>query len=286
MKYYNNDGIKYLSIGDYENAESYLLKSLEIKKVILSETDRRLGNVYVNLGVLYQNTWRFDQAIENFRLAEEIYRRIDSNYIDLGSLYVNEAIVFRILGDYNKAKQFCNNIALTYTELGNIELAKKYYLLALNLSEKINGKDSPDNAQYLLNYGIFLIERQNQEEEGFQLYEKALEMFLKKYGLNHTYTSHCYHNIGEYYLKINDYYSALNNFQKSLIAAEISFTDTSIYSNPTLDQQKINFRILETLKKKAETFLLLFKITGNIKFLNESLKVYELALEIIDSIRL
>jgi CHAT domain-containing protein/tetratricopeptide (TPR) repeat protein len=346
MKFYNNDGIKYLSKGDYENAESYLLKSLEIKKVILSETDRRLGNVYLNLGVLYQNTWRFDQAIDNFRLAEEIYRRIDSNYIDLGSLYVNEAIVFRILGDYNKAKQYCNNsirifnkqenidyeklqmaifnlgvisgysgelenainyykksilirrdddlskilgaynnIALNYTELGNIEMAKKYYILTLELSEKINGKESPENAQYLLNYGIFLIENLDKDEEGFQLYQKALDMFLKRYGLNHTYTSHCYHNIGEYYLKKNDFSSALNNFQKSLNAAEVSFTDTSIYSNPVLNEQKINFRILETLKKKAETFLLLYNESGNIKFLNESLKVYGLALEIIDSIR-
>jgi CHAT domain-containing protein/Tfp pilus assembly protein PilF len=346
MKYYNNYGIKYLSSGDYENAEDYLIKSLEIKKIILSETDRRLGNVYVNLGVLYQNTWRFDQALEHFRRAEEIYRRIDSNYIDLGSLYVNEAIVFRILGDFGKAKTFSNNsirifnkqenidydklqmayfnrgvisgnsgeledaidyykksilirrnndldrilaaynnIALCYTDLGNIELAQKYYILTLNLSEKISGKDNPENAQYLMNYGIFCIEKLEQNEEGFDLYKKALEMSLKKSGLKNTLTAQCYHNIGEYYLKIKDYHSALNNFQNSLIAAETNFNDTLIYSNPVSNQKKVNFRILETLKKKAETFLLLYYETGSIKFLDECFKTYEIVLEIIDKIR-
>jgi len=39
------------------------------------------------------------------------------------------------------------------------------------------------------------------------------------------------------------------------------------------------------LKKKAETFSLLYYETGNIKFLDECFKVYEIILEIIDKIR-
>jgi len=52
-----------------------------------------------------------------------------------------------------------------------------------------------------MNYGIFCIEKLDKNEEGFNLYQKALDMSLKKSGLKNTLTAKCYHNIGEYYLK-------------------------------------------------------------------------------------
>jgi CHAT domain-containing protein/Tfp pilus assembly protein PilF len=111
MKYYNISGLKYLNNGNYEQAEDFLTKSLDIKQKILSNNDRRIGNEHVNLGVLYEKIWKYELAINHYNKAEEIFQSIDSNYIHIGSIYVNKAIIYRKLLDYQKAIDY-NNYAI------------------------------------------------------------------------------------------------------------------------------------------------------------------------------
>ena len=134
MRHYEILGYDYLKEGNYDSANVYLLKELEIKSLRLSPTDYKLGNLYVNLGVLNFRTWRFEEALDYYRKAEEIYRGIDNNYIDLGSIYVNEAIIYRILGDYEKAELHCNNAIRIFSRQKSINyyyLKIAYYNLGL-----------------------------------------------------------------------------------------------------------------------------------------------------------
>jgi CHAT domain-containing protein len=348
MNRYDEIGYFNMVNENFEQAEEYLLKSLEIKTKVLSETDYNLGNSYVNLGVLYYSTWRFEEALENYRQAELIYRRIDSSYFNLGSVYVNEAIVHRILGDYEKAKNYCNSgiriykkqkiinynllstayynlgiiyqfaeeyneailsftksmqynrelnrlhnlnivssIAICYDRLENNETSAKYYLDAINIANSIYGPESIENAPFLMNLGLFYIEKFKAFDKGKELYDESLNLYLKSGETNSTDISRCFYNIGEYYYIHNsEYDKALNSIQKSLIYAEPGFADTSRYANPTISSNILNIRLLESIKLKAKVLLDSYRNTGNIKDLVGSLETFELAIENIERIRI
>ncbi len=348
MKYYESEGYNYLVKENYEEAYSFLIKSHNIKKEVLSETDLRLGNSYVNLGVLYYNTWRFEEALASYKEAEIIYRRIDSNYYDLGSVYINQAIVFRILGDYEKAKIYCNNgiriykkqsnidynllskayynlgiiyqyaeeysdaiqsftkalqydrsnnqsdelnivssIAICYDRLHKNDQARKYYIDAIKIANSYYGYNNPENAPFLMNLGLFYIEKLNNFKSGKELYDNSLELYYRAANTKYTEISRCYFNIGEfYYLYHHDYKLALKNIQKSLIFAEPDFNDTSIYSNPTFTNNILNVRLLESIKLKGRILLDSYRKNRDIKDLETSLNTFELAIQNIDRIRI
>ncbi len=347
MWLYDQEGYNYMLTGDYDQANIFLNKSLEIKKIRLSETDIQLGNSYVNLGVLYLQTWRFDDALLCYREAEQIYRRIDSNYINLGSVYVNEAIIYKHYGDYEKAKSFINNairifsnrqkinydlLKIAYYNLGNIEysggnfneainaytrgkffnrgndtldillaftsialcynsldqdsLAQKYYESTIDLAQAYYGENNSQNARYLMNYGIFLIEKLGKHEEGRELYEISLKMFKDREGNKGEETSRCLYNIGEYYfIYLDNLDNSLRYLQESLIYAEPDFNDVSIYTNPELSSSRLNRRMLESLKLKGRVLLESYRKNGKIKDLTTSLETYDLVMQNLDKIR-
>ena len=347
MLHYDQKGYNFLLAGNYDQANLFLKKSLEIKKIRLSDTDIQLGNSYVNLGVLYLQTWRFDDAILSYREAEQIYRRIDSNYINLGSVYVNEAIIYKHYGDYAKAKMYINNairifsnrqkinynllkiayynlgnieysagnfneainaytrgkyfnrgndtldillaftsIALCYTSLDKDSLANKYYRATINLAKTYYGENNPFNASYLMNYGIFLIEKLGRYEDGIKHYDISLKMFKEREGKKGEETSRCLYNIGEYnFLYLGNIDKSLKYIQQSLIYAEPDFNDTSIYKNPNLSTNRLNRRLLESLKLKGRVLLESYRNKGKIKDLTTSLETYDLVIQNIDKIR-
>ena len=347
MWHYDQEGYNYMLTGNYDQANIFLNKSLEIKKIRLSETDIQLGNSYVNLGVLYLQTWRFDDALRCYREAEQIYRRIDSNYINLGSVYVNEAIIYKHYGDYDKAKSFINNairifssrqqinynlLKIAYYNLGNIEynagsydqainaytrgkfynsgndtidillaftsialcynslnkdsLAQKYYKSTIELAQAYYGENHPQNASYLMNYGIFLIEKLGKYEEGRKLYDISLNMYKEREENKGEETSRCLYNIGEYYfIYLDNIDNSLRYLQESLIYAEPDFDDISIYVNPELSTNRLNRRLLESLKLKGRVLLESYRKNGRIRDLNASLETYDLVIQNIDKIR-
>lgn len=347
MRHYERTGYNYLKDGNYDSADYYLLKELEIKRIILSPTDIKLGNLYVNLGVLNFRIWRFEEALEYYRKAEEIYRGIDINYIDLGSIYVNEAIIYRLLGDYEKAELHCNNairifsrqkkinydylkiayynlglinqntenyeraiesftkcinysrdrdtlnllnsvsgIALCYEKLDKDSLAMHFHKTAINIAESFYGINSPEIADYLMNFGIFKIEKLGELNEGKELYDIALIKYKEMSGMKSEKTSRCLYNLGEYYyLYENSVSKSLQLLQQSLIAAESNFNDTSVYTNPQVNTDRLNIRLLETIKLKGLVLLSMYYETGILRYLVASLETYDLALQNIDKMR-
>jgi len=347
MRHYEILGYDYLKQGNYDSANVYLLKELEIKRLRLSPTDYKLGNLYVNLGVLNFRTWRFEKALEYYRMAEEIYRGIDNNYIDLGSIYVNEAIIYRLLGDYDKAELHCNNairifsrqksinyyylkiayynlglinenaekyenaiesftkcinysrdrdtlhllnsvagIALCYEKLNRDSLALQFHESSIDIATDYYGEDSPKLSDYIMNFGLFKIEQLGQLKEGKELYDNALRLFIKMVGEKAEKTSRCLHNIAEYYYVYQgDIERSLQLLQHSLISAEPQFNDSSIYANPEINTERLNMRLLESMKLKGRVLLSSYYKSGLIMDLSSSLETYDLALQNIDKMR-
>ena len=122
---------------------------------------------------------------------------------------------------------------------------------------------------------LFCYKRQN----------KKIKIYNLNFGSTHPELSECYNSIGEFYLNNNNTDSALFYFQKSLIALSPEFNDTSISSNPEINQVLSKTHLLSSLKNKANALSKLASQNKNISNYKLSLATYDRAIEAINLIR-
>jgi signal transduction histidine kinase/Tfp pilus assembly protein PilF len=105
-------GLTLWKLGHLASAEQHFLISLDnFKKVNLP---KRRALVYNNLGVIYFNWGRYEEALTSYRMASAIHDSV---------------------GNYNKKVILMANIGATYLKLGDIAKARQTLLEALQISE-------------------------------------------------------------------------------------------------------------------------------------------------------
>lgn len=84
----------YLKKEDYEKAQSYLLKAIELypKDEILA----------YNIGEIFFNSNKMDEAIKYFELAAQIRKDWEKPYLKLGYVYLNKTEYKKALENFNK----------------------------------------------------------------------------------------------------------------------------------------------------------------------------------------
>ncbi len=93
---------------------------------------------------------------------------------------------------------FFNNLAYLYNDLGNYEEALKFYNMALDIREKILGKDHPDTATIYNNIAIVYKDLGNYEE-ALKFYNMSLDIREKILGKDHPSTAVTHENLAELY---------------------------------------------------------------------------------------
>ena len=74
----------------------------------------------------------------------------------------------------------------------------------------------PDNIEYQLEAGDFLLEYVAQYQSALEYYNHSLPLAIKKYGNNHPDVATCYNNIAEVYATQGNFILALENYESSL----------------------------------------------------------------------
>ena len=114
---------------------------------------------------------------------------------------------------------FLNEIGSIMLETGNYDGALSYGQLAMNLSEKINGKEHPNTASIYNNianvYGYM-----GEYDKALTFYNKALAISEKVLGPGHPATASTYNNIACVYGYMGDYDKALAYYEKALAIRE------------------------------------------------------------------
>ena len=108
---YNNLGIVYRFLGDFEKAKQYSFKSLKTKNLNV------LSSAYNNIGACNRSLGLYEDAINYYIKALKIHEK------------------------QNKDKEcatVCNNIGMVYSSMELFEKAKKYNLKAINKFKEIN----------------------------------------------------------------------------------------------------------------------------------------------------
>ncbi|KAF1360965.1 TPR-like protein, partial [Lizonia empirigonia] len=195
-----------------------------------------------NLGILYKNLGRLDEAENMFQRALQGYEKAwgpeHTSTLDtvnnLGILYKNlgrldeaENMFQRALQGYEKAwgpehtstLDTVNNLGNLCVDLGRLDEAEKMYQRALQGYEKAWGPEHTSTLDTVNNLGI-LYKNLGRLDEAEQMYQRALQGFEKAWGPEHTSTLDTVNNLGNLCVDLGRLDEAEKMFQRALQGKE------------------------------------------------------------------
>jgi len=200
-EYFLNQGLLYLSSGDYNNAEINLLQALKKQQVII--------DAFYGLGIIYLNKRDFAKSADYFRKVIKLNPINFDSYNYLGVAYLE-------LGKFDLAKE--NLLAAAnsplyktpenaYVNLAMLEIRQTRYDLALRYVEK--GMEKNAKFAPLYNLKGVILEKKDNLADAVQAYEQGL-MFLQEEDASYLV------NIGRVYLKLNYKEKARDYLERAL----------------------------------------------------------------------
>ncbi len=264
-----------------------------------------LGAVYQNHGNILRDKRDISTALSYYNNALRIFLK-NNREEWAATLYNNMGIAYERSGDYDRAKEFfyncidirkktdppliaipAGNLANCYRETGDIEMAGKYYRMALDIISENWGRNHPYLATNLMNYGNFLITNAGEFERGYEMLLRALEIYRTVYGNKGHHIARTLMNIGHYYEVTGNLTAALQYYHESIIANSESFNSADISDNPGGEDHAFSLDyMLASLKHKAYIFNLIPGDDDKRADLEKSLTAYKSAMAFIDRIRM
>jgi tetratricopeptide (TPR) repeat protein len=159
----------YSNLGNIYRDESRYEEAIQLYKKAI-QYDPAYAIAYSNLGRTYRIMNKNDEAIRTYLRAIEI-SPMEEAYNGLGNVYRNIGKYVEAIASYEKAAELCPGCAAIYFNLGNIfaetdrtEKAKESFLKALELN--------PDYVEVLINLG-FLYSRRGETQKARECFQKA-----------------------------------------------------------------------------------------------------------------
>jgi len=251
----SNMGLTCNQMGKHEKAEDYYLKALACNRC--ESEDSAL--IYVNLGGLYLNMNKLQDAMRCYETADELIRDIygDKENPLQSSCYAGMASCFKETDDFNMAIDYykksldvnkalygeehpqvatnLNSIGSFYNEIGKYEEAQTFLFQALAINTMVYGKHHPSIATDYNNIGFSYCQLGNYDE-ALKYYQRALAIDKDYYGLHHVDVAIRMANIGAIYGDLKDYPKALEYITAALgifkeIVGEKHLKTISCYNN-------------------------------------------------------
>ena len=235
---YNNLGLVYRDLSQYNQAKEYHEKSLAIRKEIHGEHHGDVATSHNNLGTVCSALGQYKKAKEYYEKSLAIREGIyGEHHGDVAASYNNLGLVYRHLGEYNQAKVYnekslairreiygehhgdvaasYNNLGLVYRELGSHNRAKEYYEKSLEIRQEIYGKRHGDVAESYNDLGL-LYRDLREYKQAKEYNEKSLAIRREIYGEHHGNVAKSYNNLGTVYSDLGRYKEAKEYHEKSL----------------------------------------------------------------------
>ncbi len=304
----NNLGLAYFHKGDYDNALIFYNECQEIDQIYLTDNYSNEAHTFDNIGVVYNRMGDFDNALDyhkkalsiRIKLFGAIHEDISDSYVNIGELmeemhkyeealeYFKKALTIDLQtrGEtHPKTAMTYNNIGNVFDNKGEYENAIKFLKKSLNIKLETLEKDHPLIADSYHNLAV-VYENKKEFYTAIEYYQNALEKRLTSLGKEHPDVSEVLFNFGELYSKLNNIKMSLYYYQKAIITLVNDFDNSNYYCNPPLKNIKNAKYLLRTLKLKAEALKKLFnEKTQSLKDIKMSLSTYQLASQLIDTIR-
>jgi CHAT domain-containing protein/tetratricopeptide (TPR) repeat protein len=187
----NRKALLNISIGDFLTAE----KILNDLSATAGLTDTQQAITLSTRGFLLLNKGNFDSSLESLQKAVVLFTTAGK-------------------GDSSEAAQCLAYLGQLYFATGKMKQAEDNQLIALQIRQKLFTKDTPEIAASYNDLG--LVYSQSDPDKALEYYEKALPIYKKIYGDNHSKVAVASTNIGAMYNKLELYGDAQNNFETAL----------------------------------------------------------------------
>jgi len=241
----------YFAMGDYQMALHFSLKSLELSESLGEYGSGAYITILNNLSICYNSLAEYEKAKslqeKSIALSQKLYGTSSPNYALVLS---NIASTHISMGDFSEALDLleqayniqetakdyvgCINslrgIASAYDELGQYPKAIKYNKDAMNLCEKVMGKDNPEYARCLS--GIARIyDSCGDTERAIEYEQQSSNIRGKLLGNTHPDYAESIAHLASYYYSLRNYEKAIEYSEQSLEITELVYgTDHPNYA--------------------------------------------------------
>lgn len=209
----------YDDLGDFNEAEECLLKSLALRKKELGENDLQVASSYASLASLLRTLGRYEEATRylnksievNTKVLGDHHPKVAMSYLDLGSLL---------------------------SELGNNEDVMRYYEFALRMLKEYHGDTHPNIALAYNRLGHYYKNVLNDFDKALHYYKESLEMYRSIYGDLHSDVAGAIHNLASLYYAFADYDKTLDLYNQALdiktrMYGQMHYSVADTYNNLT-----------------------------------------------------
>ena len=185
------------TVAKYEQGEAWAKHASALIKR-LGGNDKLSATLQNNLGTLYKNQGRYDEALQNHQRALAAAERLDDDRA-LASILNNIGVLMRRQGKYSEALP--------------------YYQRALAIKERTLGASHPDLGSTLINMGV-LMRLESKYDEALSYFEKSLNIKERALGSTHPLLVLNLQNIADVLRLQEKYETSISTFERALQLSE------------------------------------------------------------------
>lgn len=253
--HFSNQAIMYYSHGDYQKAINFTEKGLT-----LVNTPRERAIILNNIANYYEKLGDVNKAYNQHLKSLSLY---SSDDFEKCKLLIATANDLMSLKKYSQAKEYFIKSQQLF-----LKAQKRLHLKNVELDVKIN---------YHLGQVYSLLD---DRKKGLLYLNQAKVQYHKEYGKKGTLLAMIYLEMAKN-IDFNNNIKALNFLQSSLETISIDFIGKYYDDNPNENDIIDNLLGFYILKEKGKRLFEQFKITNDIVFLKESIKSYDIAINLI-----
>ncbi|MFN7117631.1 MAG: histidine kinase [Saprospiraceae bacterium] len=249
--HYLNVGNGYMALEDYENAESYFKKAIDVAD---DSSQQARASAYANMGYCALEKEEYLRAIELFDLAERLYKdKSEQDFYNFsnieswrGRLYVELAEYDRAMEhflrafeyaqeiqEYKQLSNVCKDIASLCADLGEYKNAYEYQLLYSRMEERyLEQLEKRKQLELEIKYEA---EKKRQEAELLRLQATKLQLKALRAQMNPHFM-----------------YNALNSIQNYITSNEITSAAKYLAKFAKLMRQSLDYSDLEIISLEKE----------------------------------
>ncbi len=304
----HNLGVILKEKGNYQASIRALKRAANIRQEL--EDPTLLGATYLEMGIVYERSGDFENALQFHQTALSIFESYYSEvHKNTARAYLSIGIIQRKLRHYPEAiaaleeakKQYVElygrndiDVSSSYNNLGNVyddqhayPKAIQSYREALAINLELFGESSIPVSENYNNLGLTYLQI-GDLEQSLDYQKRSLQIRLEKLGPYHPKIANAYTNIGDIFVAKGQWTEALEAYQNALVQKFTNYRDTNVYSNPNLETATLVGSandLLEILSAKARTLKQKYEQDQQNEDLRAALKTYQHCDQLIDRMR-
>ncbi|TPN87537.1 CHAT domain-containing protein [Aquimarina algicola] len=287
---YNNLGLAYRGLYDFDKALEYFYKSVDIKTKLLDAENHSLIVSYRHIGDILTSKGEYKSALKYLEKSKDIVEKIYGiyhletayTYFDLGLFYSKVGFYDQALEYYQKCLKIQEsglekepqNMAFTLGNIGgtliynnNFDIAIEYLKKAIILEKSSKRKNNIWIAAHTNNIGIAYRHKGNYPK-ALEYAQKALKIYLTVLDENSPRVSNCYQSMGIIYEETGEYTKAQKFLHKALNVRLKRYGKKSTRVAHTYNQLGTIYKSKKEYTKALQYFYKALDISTNLKVNN------------------